>query len=143
MEIQQASDIESIVALLISQNLPVEDLPETLDSFLVARTNDQLVGVVGIETYGDFALLRSLAVHPEFRGQGIADQLVRNIEKHASSKGLKEIYLLTETAPEYFDRKGYQRITRSGFPEAVQQSSEFSHVCPQSSIVMKKTLNLL
>ncbi|HEY1009885.1 MAG TPA: arsenic resistance N-acetyltransferase ArsN2 [Daejeonella sp.] len=143
MEIQQASDRESIVALLISQNLPVEDLPETLDSFLVARTNDQLAGVVGLETYGDFALLRSLAVHPESRGQGIADQLVQNIEKHASSKGLKEIYLLTETAPEYFDRKGYQRITRSGVPEAVQQSSEFSHVCPQSAIVMKKTLNLL
>ncbi|WP_276347925.1 arsenic resistance N-acetyltransferase ArsN2 [Daejeonella sp. JGW-45] len=143
MKIEQASDRESIVALLASQKLPVEDLPEMLNSFLIARTNDQLAGVVGLETYGDFALLRSLVVHPEFRGQGIADQLIRNIESHASSKGLKEIYLLTETAPEYFDRRAYLRITRNEVPEEVQQSSEFSHVCPQSATVMKKTLNPL
>ena len=143
MKIEQASDRESIVALLASQSLPFEHLPEMLDSFLIARTNDQFAGVVGLETYGDFALLRSLVVHPEFRGQGIADQLIRNIESHASSKGLKEIYLLTETAPEYFDRKAYLRITRNEVPEEVQQSSEFSHVCPQSAIVMKKTLNPL
>jgi amino-acid N-acetyltransferase len=48
--------------------------------------------------------------------------------------------LLTETAPGYFETKGYQQITRADVPEEVQQSSEFSHVCPQSAIVMKKII---
>ncbi len=143
MEIEQASDKESIVALLVSQKLPVADLPEALENFLVAKNGYRLVGVVGIEIYGEFGLLRSLAVDPEFRGQGIADQLVRNIERHSDSKGLKEIYLLTETAPDYFDRKGYRLITRNDVPDEVKQSSEFNHVCPQSAIVMKKSLNSL
>jgi amino-acid N-acetyltransferase len=85
-------------------------------------------------------LLRSVAVSAGYRGKGIANQLLDNLERFAAAKPLREIYLLTETAPEYFSNKGYQKITRAQVPAEVQQSTEFNHVCPQSAIVMKKTL---
>jgi amino-acid N-acetyltransferase len=141
MEINEAINCrENVVALLTAEKLPVDDLPATLENFLVAKQNDEVIGVVGLEIYGDYGLLRSLAVSPAFRGQGVAGTLVQQIEVLANSKGLKAICLLTETAPDYFDRKGYTRITRSDVPAEVQQSSEFSHVCPQSAIVMIKNL---
>ena len=141
MEIIEAINYrDNIVALLFAEKLPVEDLPETLENFRVAIQNDEVIGVAGLEIYGDYGLLRSLAVQPVYRNTGIAGKLVGQIETLAKSKDLKAICLLTETAAGYFDRKGYSRITRSDVPAEVQSSSEFSYVCPQSAIAMIKSL---
>ncbi|MDO3624583.1 arsenic resistance N-acetyltransferase ArsN2 [Mucilaginibacter sp. BT774] len=131
---------ENIIALLSAEKLPSDDLPSSLDNFLVMTEGDELVGVVGLEMYGGYGLLRSLAVNPDYRSKNIAGKLVEEIEKFAVSKDLKSIILLTETAPDYFSRKGYSRIARAEVPAEVQQSSEFRHVCPQSAIAMKKDL---
>lgn len=141
MEIVEAINYrEHIIALLSSEKLPADDLPASLDNFLVTIADSKLAGVAGLEIYGNCGLLRSLAVRPDFRNQNIAGKLVAQIEYLAEAKGLKAIFLFTETAPDYFSRKGYQAITRSEVPVEVQQSSEFSHVCPQSAIAMKKYL---
>ena len=128
---------EQIIQLLTAEKLPVSDLPETLKNFHLFIQNSEIIGVAGLEIYGVNGLLRSVAVDKNFRGKGIAGQLIRKVEAHV---GLKEIYLLTETAAAYFEKKGYRVIARMEVPDEVQQSSEFSLVCPQSAIVMKKII---
>jgi amino-acid N-acetyltransferase len=138
MLIEQAKNKrEAITTMLIAEKLPVDDLPKTLDNFLVATEDGKLIGVIGLEKYDDYGLLRSLAVLPDYRNKGVAAQLIGHLEK---STGLKELYLLTETASKYFAGKGFQKITRDEVPEGVKMSSEFSHVCPVSAIVMKKSI---
>ena len=130
----------AVIALLSAEKLPTDDLPETLDNFIVAISDAEVIGVAGLEIYGNYGLLRSVAIRSDFRSQGIAAKLLRRIDALASLKGLTELYLLTETASDYFERKTYRRIERVEIPEEVQQSSEFSHVCPVSAIIMKKQL---
>lgn len=142
MNLQQADNYrEQIIALLSAEKLPVDDLPETLENFIVALDADEVTGAIGLEVYGDYALLRSMVVTPPYRNKGVAGKLLQQLETIANTQSIKEIYLLTETAPGYFTGKGYQTITRADVPEPVQQSSEFSYACPQSAIVMKKILN--
>ncbi|HWB28035.1 MAG TPA: arsenic resistance N-acetyltransferase ArsN2 [Chitinophagaceae bacterium] len=131
---------QEIIALLDAENLPVADLPSILDNFVIADDGGAIIGVAGLEVYNNYGLLRSLVVSKLYRSNNIAGQLVKAIEDKAEVLGLTAIYLLTETAPGYFTRKGYETITREQVPEAVKASSEFSHVCPVSAIVMKKTL---
>jgi amino-acid N-acetyltransferase len=132
---------ENVIQLLTAVKLPVEDLPLSLENFYVVVDNSNVViGVAGLEIYGGYGLLRSLAILPEYRDQGIANQLLERVENLALLNNLKAICLLTETAHEYFSRKGYARIARADVPEAVRASSEFSHMCPVSAIVMKKEL---
>jgi amino-acid N-acetyltransferase len=139
MKIESATNYRNeVIALLTAENLPVADLPLNLNNFLVALQNNEVIGVAGLEVYDTSALLRSLAVHPAYRGQGIADQLLQNISALGNLKGIVELYLLTETAPAYFEKKGFVNIIRAEVPAGVQQSAQFSHVCPQSAIVMKK-----
>jgi amino-acid N-acetyltransferase len=138
--INAASYKDEIVDLLKAEKLPVDDLPASLENFLVATENDEVVGTVGLEYYGEYALLRSLAVKKENRSSGLAGNLLTKIEGLAQSNNAKEIFLLTETAPDYFTQKGYLTVSRAEVPVHVQQSSEFSHVCPVSAIVMKKLL---
>ena len=140
--ITKASDNQRalVIALLLSEKLPVEDLPTSLDHFFVARNEDKVIGAIGLEQYGNYALLRSMVVHKEHRNKHIASMLVEQLEYYGKTLGISDMYLLTETAPVYFQQKGYQKINREEVPAALQASSEFSHVCPVSAIVMKKEL---
>jgi amino-acid N-acetyltransferase len=141
MQIEKAENYRAkVIDLLATEKLPTDDLPQTLESFVIALQDEEVIGVAGIEIYDGYGLLRSVAVSAAYRGKGIANQLLDHVEMLAAAKSLREIYLLTETAPEYFSKKGYQKITRAQVPAEVQQSTEFSHVCPQSAIVMKKIL---
>lgn len=131
---------EAVVSLLQSAGLPVKDLPHQLQNFYIAMNNGFVVGAIGLETYDRNGLLRSLVVKPEYQKMKIAAALVNEVENLGKSLGLNSIYLLTETAKDYFDRKGYEPIVREQAPESLKRSTEFSHVCPSTAILMKKTL---
>jgi amino-acid N-acetyltransferase len=132
---------DNVIELLSTEKLPTSDLPVMLNNFFVAVDDHGVSGVAGLEVYGNYGLLRSLAVNQNSRGRGIAADLVSKIESLAADKGLEAIYLLTETAKDYFERKGYEHIARMDIPEAVKASSEFTHVCPESATAMQKSLN--
>jgi amino-acid N-acetyltransferase len=131
----------SIIALLQAEKLPVEDLPASLDNFLIATEQDSVIAAIGLEQYDNCGLLRSMVVSREHRNKNIASQLVQGLEGKAVASGIDCMYLLTETATQYFEKKGYERIGRNEVPKAIQGSSEFSSVCPVSAIVMKKPLS--
>jgi amino-acid N-acetyltransferase len=136
-----SSQRQSIIQLLQGEKLPIDDLPASLENFLVATEDNKVVGAIGMELYGNCGLLRSMVVDKEHRNKKIASGLVQQLETEARVKGIDCMYLLTETALQYFERKGYQKITRDEVPRSLQTSSEFSHICPVSAIVMKKELN--
>ncbi|MDQ3276744.1 MAG: arsenic resistance N-acetyltransferase ArsN2 [Bacteroidota bacterium] len=140
MNIREASIEQraAIIALLQSQGLPTRDLPLSLQDFYVAQEEEKLVGLIGMERYGQFGLLRSMVVHPDYRNRHIAERLVQMLEEKGAASGLLAMYLLTETAENYFTRKGYTKVDRDAVPASVKASSEFSHVCPVSATVMKK-----
>lgn len=131
---------ESVLNLLSASKLPIEDLPDNLENFYVLVDDEQVKGVVGLQLFGNYGLLRSLAIDPSAAGRGIAASLLAKIERTATEKGLEGIYLLTETAAEYFDRHGYEHIARMDVPEEIKASSQFSNTCPESAIAMKKSI---
>jgi amino-acid N-acetyltransferase len=131
---------EALISLLQSEGLPVEDLPKDLSNFYMATDNGFIVGAIGLEIYDRSGLLRSLVVKPEYRKMKIATSMVDELQKQARILGLKEIYLLTETATNYFSKIGFEETSRDEAPVALKQSTEFSHVCPSTAIFMKKKI---
>ena len=142
INIQTAQENEraGIINLLLAEKLPVEDLPASLTEFVVAKEDDAIIGAAGLERYKSYGLLRSMVVHPAHRNKQIAKALLQQLEQTAAASGISSVFLLTETADEYFSNKGYTTIPRDEVPAAIQQSSEFSHVCPVSVVVMRKQL---
>jgi len=137
----RSDDLEAVRRLLRTVELPCDDLtPAHLKHFFVARDGDRVVGIVGLEPRGDAALLRSLAVAPERRNEGLGARLVDAIERHARDEGLHTLYLLTTTAADYFGACGYERIDRDALPEPIQQTEEAARLCPSSATFMQKTL---
>ena len=130
------------VALLLKRaGLPIHDIDPDLEGFFVAYDECKLVGTVGVETFGEIGLLRSLAVEESFQNQGIGAQLSKKALNYAKSQGLKKLYLLTETADNYFARYGFTRIDRKDVPQAIRETEQFSSICPASAVVMEKILD--
>ena len=135
-----ATEKQAIIDLLSASKLPTKDLPDTLENFFVVTCDSTVIGVAGLEIYGSYGLLRSVAVDTFYRNKNVGASLLSSVEQAAAKKGLKALYLLTETAADYFTRNGYTPVSRDEVPETVKSSSEFSHVCPVSAVVMQKQL---
>lgn len=141
MDIQPAAPrhFDALQRLLTASGLPTEDLtPSHLEHFFVAEAGETLVGVAGMERYGDVALLRSLAVSAPHRGEGVGARLTDAVEQHARREGVRELYLLTTTAAGYFEQRGYRRIERGALPRAIQTTDEAARLCPSSATCMRK-----
>jgi amino-acid N-acetyltransferase len=112
-----------------------------LQNFLVARTEDsKIIGAVGCEAYKEYGLLRSLVIHPSYRGFGLGRGLTTEMENCAQEKGMKTLYLLTTTAADYFPRLGFKITQRSSVPGGIAATEEFRNLCPSTAVCMCKQL---
>ena len=135
----QAADLEFARRLLAAEGLPIADL--NLGYLALSATIDgELMAVVGLEDFHEIGLLRSLVVASASRGTGIGGQLVAALEKQVAARGLRELWLLTIDADAFFERLGYERVSRDDAPDSIRNTEEFSCLCPGDAIVMRKAL---
>ena len=135
------SDLPAVLALLERSGLPQEGLSEHVATTLVARSSDAVIGSAALELYDGAALLRSVAVDSTLRGQGLGQRLTRAALDLARQHGVATVYLLTETAGDFFPRFGFHPTERASVERAVQQSVEFISSCPASAQVLVASLS--
>lgn len=131
--------IAAALALLRNSDLPVKDIQASTRIFIL-EDEGNVIGTVGIEHNGSEGLLRSLSVHPSRRSWGFGKELVQYIEQFARQHGVKDLYLLTTTASQFFYQRNYQVISREDVGPFIRQTSEFNSVCLSSAVIMKKSL---
>ncbi len=130
------ADRVAVVTLLNALHLPTVDLPASLDNFVIATYADAVIGTCGVELYGPIALLRSLAVAADWRGQGLGIALYRAALTLAKKKEVKQVFLITNTAATFFENLGFTKVERAAVPAAIQQTAQFSSVCPASAAIL-------
>jgi len=113
LPISNRPSLPSAVRLLQAARLPTEDLTAAhCDDFFYAGPAAEPTGLVGLEIFGDIALLRSLVVAADRRGTGEGAALLEHAETQARARGVRTLYLLTTTAEPFFTRHGYARVPR-------------------------------
>jgi amino-acid N-acetyltransferase len=141
IDLATAADEEHIRALLVAAQLPQEDIREHLKHFLVARQDNTIVGAVGFEIYDTTGLLRSLVVASGHQGKGLGKMLYDRIIAYARLHGVKEVYLFTTTSDRLFEKQGFVPVSRAQLPAVIQETNEFKHLCPTSSVCMTKNFD--
>lgn len=129
-----------VKALLAEVNLPLEGVEENFSNFLKLVVDGELAAVAGLEVYGKCGLLRSVAVAPAYQHSGLGQGITRAVINRARELGLTEVYLLTQTASDFFTRFGFKPIDRNAVDPAVRQSVEFKSACPASAVCMRLKL---
>ena len=85
-----------------------------LSCWLVAMEGDTLVGYVGSQTVIDESDMMNLAVHPDYRRQGIAEKLVVALENALRERGSKaltlEVRASNQGAIALYEKLGFQQV---------------------------------
>jgi amino-acid N-acetyltransferase len=130
-----------IEELLITQGLDTADLHYANRPKLFSANIDGLIiGIVGVENHGKNGLLRSLAVSKTARNTGCGTQLVAKAEAWAHQVGISTLYLLTNTATDFFSALGYMQTPRTDAPLEIANTAQCSRLCPESAVLMYKVL---
>ncbi len=133
----RAEDTPQIVQLLQINELPISDIAAPEIDFQVLALAGAVVACGALERLDNACLLRSLAVDQAHRKKGYASQLCGHLIQRATTQGYGDIFLLTTDAAGYFTRHGFARTDRHRAPQVIQQSRQFSQLCPGSAVVMK------
>lgn len=132
-----AADLDAIKALLTASDLPTAGVDDHWKTFIVAKEGDKVVACGGAEAYQFVALIRSVVVEPGHRSSGLGRRIVRQLLDRLASRGLREFYLLTTTAEEYFRKRGFKTIDRDEVHPQLLSSREFQDACPESATCMR------
>jgi amino-acid N-acetyltransferase len=132
--------LDYVESLLDANDLPTDDLRRKPESFVIAVDGSERVGVGGVEIHGEDGLLRSVVVAEAHRGRGYGTVLCEKLERRARASGVKRLYLLTTTAAAFFRQRGYEEIEREAAPARIQETTEFSKLCPETATCLQKRL---
>jgi len=135
-------DMDAIRRLLVAALLPSGDVGGPNQRFIVACQNGRVVGCAGLETFGEDGQLRSMAVHWTSRNSGLGTRLHGRLLFEALQAGVRNLYVVTTTATDFFARQGYRKVQAADVPAGVVGSEEYKTFVPGGGVVMARPVTL-
>ena len=118
-------DIYNLIAGYAAQGLmlpkPHNILYELIREFVVAVEVDteKIVGTGALHlTWNELAEVRSMAVHPDYKRQGIGAEIVKKLLEQGREVGVKNFFTLTYS-PQFFESLGFKITTRESLPHKI------------------------
>jgi UDP-N-acetylmuramate: L-alanyl-gamma-D-glutamyl-meso-diaminopimelate ligase len=134
-------DMPAVRTLLAVTGLGEPARDDQRGSFFVLHNEAGTVGCVALEVLDDDAILRALVVDPSFRGAGYGWMLADMAVSQARWRGVRRIYLLTETASDFFAAKfGFRVVDRSTLSKRVAASETFAQPAGAHQVAMRLDL---
>lgn len=141
IRLARAAHLPDIVQLLERASLVSEGIETLLGQLYVGELESRPIACGAFEYYPPLALLRSVAVDPQFQKQGFGSRLVAHLLEQLQILDVEKVYLLTVTAESFFHFKfQFRPISREEVPSAVKKSPEFSYLQCTSATCMVKDL---
>jgi UDP-N-acetylmuramate: L-alanyl-gamma-D-glutamyl-meso-diaminopimelate ligase len=135
-------DMVEVRGLLERVELPTANAADADHSaYWILRNENGVAGCVALDVHGDDAILRDLAVDIDSRGAGYGWMLADASVSEARHRGVRRIYLLTETASDFFAAKlGFRVVDRSTVSPAVASSTTFQGSTDSKFVAMRLDL---
>jgi len=134
-----ANDLEPVLRLLESVQLPTAGVADHFSDFFVAKDDEgRLVGAIGLERYDSLGLLRSAVVTPGRQRSGVGSQLTKVMIDEAKGQRLTDLVLFTTDAQAFFSRFGFVPADRNEHRTWLSNSTQWS--CCSSAAFMHLAL---
>ena len=133
-------DMEAIRRLLVAALLPSGDVDGPNQRFIVARQDGRVVGCAGLDSFGADGQLRSMAVHWTSRNAGLGTRLHGRLLYEALQVGVRNLYVVTTTAADFFAAQGYRKVQPADVPPGVVNSEEYATFVPGGGVVMARSV---
>ena len=140
IEVAAYEDLQGIISLLESVEVPTEGIDPDFTKFFVVRDepDNKIIGCVGLELFTGTALLRSFAVDPEYQETELGLSLVKKLLKEAFDAGTEAVYVCAAKTPTFFWSSGFSGIDLDDVPDEIRNSELFTEDCPHVAAFVKK-----
>lgn len=120
-----ANDHDTIFGLLEDADLVTNDILVPGSRYwLAVAENGAVIGVIGAEYGTDSALMRSVLVTPEHRGEGIGAALVQTLFVSCRASGHHRIYCFSTDAGAYWLKTGFVEVPVSEIEAALPDAPQ-------------------
>ena len=97
-----------------SEESIASELDNRLSLWLVAMDGDRVAGYVGSQSVLGETDMMNIAVHPDFRRRGIAEELVMKLVEELKVRGnhslMLEVRVSNDPARKLYDKMGFQQV---------------------------------
>ena len=139
-------EADAIVALFEDEVRAGRMLPRSAENiriglrdWLVADMDGMIAGCVSLVYFNErLCEVRSLAVNPAYRGNGVASKLIAAAVTMARAAGMRRVLTLTRAAS-LFERAGFRRDFVANFPEKVWRDCApcpFRQACDEVALLV-------
>src|SRR5216684_985431 len=128
--VEQTRDLGGVAAMLTVAGMTIEGIRWPAGCYLMAYLGREPVGVVGIETKVDAALMRSLVVIEPMRRRGVGKALVEAARAAAHTRGARRLYCLADgAANDYLKRLGFKPSSIDNLRTGPDKTSQRRALC--------------
>ncbi len=129
--LDDAQQISELVELGVREGQLLPRAPEairaSINDWIVAEEKGRIVGCGSLlEMSPVLSEVRSLAVVPEYRKNGVGARIVDALVDEARARGIPTVFALTRAVP-FFEKRGFTVTAKDNFPEKVWRDCS---VCP-------------
>lgn len=98
-----------------------ERLETEVDNFYVVERDGSLIGCAALYPLDDeHAEIACVAVHPDYQGGELGDNLLAKLEREAARRGIQQVWVLTTVAEHWFQEQGFRPAQVSDLPDSRQ-----------------------
>ena len=119
-----------------SLNAITGEVSNPLSLWIVALNDDRVIGYIGSQSVIDQADIMNIAVDPDYRGNGVAVQMIGALESKLKERGVKglllEVRVSNEPARNLYEKLGFSIVGRR--PGYYSRPKE-------DALIMRKELN--
>ena len=119
---------------------PVDDMTEDGRIFYSFSDGGRTVTFGGFEFYGPDALLRSLVVMPEARGNGVGGVVTETLLGKAFDADARRAWLLTTSAASFFEAAGLSPFGQNSAPTAILSTRQAASLCPATAVLQARPI---
>ena len=141
ISISKSFDIEAIERFVETRELELNHSDISAGKFILLKEEGSVKGMIGMESCGEYGLLRSFLFRPEAQAQVPA--LFETILALAKEKGMKKIFLISNKlqARGFFEALQFERVNSREIPNDLRDSSIVEKVWTiQEAYVMERVL---
>jgi amino-acid N-acetyltransferase len=131
-----ADDIAWIEDFLNERSIIIKNIPNILQYLTVLKTTAGIIGIGGMEPYGDKGLGYIEIIDPDSRRQGYGKALVHKLINEAKMYKLKELYFLIYSSLQFFQELGFRLIPIEDVPMVIRNTGFYQKFLREQSITL-------
>ncbi len=116
----------------------LDAIQESIDDWIIAASAGSIIGVGSLLEMGSGLVeVRSLAVAPSYRKNGVGAKIVEALVREAHARGSKTVFALTRAVP-FFEKSGFNVTEKENLTEKVWRDClicPIRHACDEVAVM--------